>query len=288
MAEKQRYIQKQMGHMKAILYDRDNKTETSFALWKKSINLYDTDTGFYESSDQQFADVGISWGIRSSLKVQQMCLRHVVCEQGFLGNRQKNRYIGYAELTGMGKSICPHSQITGRGEEWYGELKPLKKKKRNVVILGQVPGDSSLFPLCEGETNNQVATYKLWMNNVISLLPKDEYEVRWKGHPYAPIPNNELRGDMKWFDNLSSAFDWADIAVAFNSNSLVDAALAGLYVIPAHPGSLAWSIRSSIGDYRKLSDADRINWLDEVASYQWSMEEISSGKCWGHIRAYGK
>lgn len=234
--------------------------------------------------NNQFGDFCIAWGPRSTNQAQRLALRHVIMECGFLGERTfENFYVGYAGLNGFGYPVCP--VVEGRGEQWYGMVKPAKKVERHqkILVLGQVAHDASLMPFSHTEKARPEA-YKGWLSKVIERFHMQGKQVAFKPHPSDPIHSTHfLRDDPRLafrFNSLADAFRWADLAVAFSSNSLVEAFMAGVDVMPLHPTSLTWDVRSDLDNPREVSHDERLRWVDKVATYQWSAEQIASGECW--------
>lgn len=229
--------------------------------------------------DNNFFDIGLTWGVNSQCRMVSQCSRHVVMEYAFLGDRaRKEYYIGYSALNGLGQPLLPAE--VGGGERWYHKLKPHKEGVKNILILGQMPKDANLAAF---SSKNRVKGYMKWLRGQIIHYHSLGYNVRYKLHPKHGLNSLGLPNTAS-FSDIQDAFSWGDAAVAFNSNSLVEAAIAGLYVIPSHVGSMAWNIRSREGHWRKLTLKDRQRWLDHVDSFQWSGEDITSGKVWKIIK----
>jgi hypothetical protein len=221
-------------------------------------------------------------------------MRHVVMECGFLpGNRGQGfgrnhtPAIVYGQLNGCGAQICP--TIKGRGERWYEELKERNSRDshQNILILGQVPYDSSLMSFGIAGDERAVG-YLKWLDNVVDLLKAKGKTVGFKPHPYdKKVSHAILRDDPridKRLETLDEAFEWADLAIAFTSNSLVEAFMAGVDVMPLHPTSLAWNVRSEIDKPRIASMDVKKHWLDTVATHQFTKDEIESGMVWEIIK----
>jgi len=258
-------------------------------LWSAGISAYGDSWTYVTPEDTQWGDYSIAWGIRGTNVCQTRALRHVVMECGFLGNRLQNYYVGFAGLNGMGKPICP--AIPGRGAPWYPQLAPPRTGRRdhyNVVLLGQVARDTSLMAL-SSDDEKRPAAYKQWLAGVAKLCKKQGMTVAFRGHPLEPSwsgfvkPEGVLDADAEGWTK-EYLWRWADLAIAFSSNSLVEAFMAGVDVLPGHPGSLTWRVRSGLNRPRRFTQGQRKAWLDSVASCQWSVDEIKSGEVWGIIR----
>jgi hypothetical protein len=68
---------------------------------------------------------------------------------------------------------------------------------------------------------------------------------------------------------LSDALAGAELVVTYNSNTAVDALLAGKLIHAEDEGSMAWGWK------------DRAEWAARLAWRQFSMDEIRSGFAWG-------
>lgn len=240
----------------------------------------------------QFADVVVTWGIREAHLYGTRAFRHLVMECGFLGERVfENFYLGWWGLNGGGQ--LPGPVISGRGEPHYGALRPAREGRRThrrVAILGQVHSDSSLFPLSTVPHANAHTKLPLdvvrWYEGVAKLCRLRNMEMAWRGHPSDPIYCNRSRPVDALDANdwpKEQLWEWADVAVAFSSNSLLEAYMAGVDVVPAHPQAMVWPVRSELGFPNRHTMDERRAWLDRVASYQWSREEIASGAAWQYV-----
>lgn len=273
--------------MKAILVNRRPAKAISHVrshdLWRLAMGIHGIEFEDVDFTDpHQFADIAFCWGMKSAEWGHARALKTVVTELGFLGDRLTNNYVGYCDLNGRGTPIC--GVIRGRGEPYYHLIKDQKKGLvKRVVLFGQVNHDTSLIPMCH-DRELRVDTYRKWTDDVIRFLTSKGYEVGWRDHPQAGAHefHNRKHG-VRILDSMDEALDWADTAVAFSSNALVEAALSGLRVIPTSHTSMAWSIRSSLQSPRRLTYPEMVVWLDFVASNQWHRDEITAGIPLQHI-----
>jgi hypothetical protein len=187
----------------------------------------------------------------------------------------------------MGKSASP--VVCGAGSQWYPQLKelPRRAQHKNVVILGQVAKDANLIPLHPSD-QERPQIYREYLRKLADYLEYRGCAVGFRGHPADAIDNTTTAPDVFNFDAANwtkeKIFDWADLAVSFSSNSLVEAFMAGVDVLPAHPGSMCWDVRSGVDHQRYFTQEERCGWLDRLASAQWSAEKIKSGEAWKAIR----
>lgn len=277
--------------MHAILLNRHSPTvqRERVCLWEKGIEACG-DTWEYQmdAPNDQFADVSIGWGIYQQQQAQRWAYHRVILECGFLGDRTENLFVGIAGLNGSG--ALPGPVISGRGAQWYGDLRERKPREhRRVIVLGQVPSDTNLHAF-HGSAETQINAYARWLASMCAQLASRGAEVGFRAHPRDPANRDMLVSMIPFahdFDKLGwskeEIFEWADVALAFNSNGLVEAFMAGLDIMPAHPGSMCWDVRSNFGAPRHFTASEKQRWLDKVASYQWNHEEIANGAAWRYI-----
>jgi hypothetical protein len=86
-------------------------------------------------------------------------------------------------------------------------------------------------------------------------------------------------GAMDAGGNLAEALAGAAFAVTWNSNSGVDAAMAGVPVVAMDEGSMAWPVAAhDLGAVPRLPE--RRPWAAQLAWCQWRPEEIADGTAW--------
>jgi hypothetical protein len=72
--------------------------------------------------------------------------------------------------------------------------------------------------------------------------------------------------------------------VTFNSNSGVEAALAGVPVFAFDEGSMVWEIANKTFDaIDNPQRPDRTQWLADLSYAQWTPREMREGKAWRHL-----
>lgn len=257
------------------------------SLWEEGIRNYG-DTAIRVSADPyQYGDVCITWGPRIPDVAHLHAVHHLVMECGFLGDRLDNFYVGFSGLNGMGKPAAPLRP--NAGAQWYSELKelPRRSEHRNVVILGQVAKDANLLPLHYSDEERPLV-YAEYLRKLSNFLERRGCAVGFRGHPMDSAWTNMVAPDVFLFDkegwSKEKIFEWADLAVSFSSNSLVEAFMAGLDVMPAHPGSMCWDVRSTVDRQNFMTAQQRRDWLDQVASSQFSSKQVRSGEAWRLIR----
>jgi hypothetical protein len=282
------------NRLRIILYNQDFPGSTSLReermqMWAEGIKDFGDRVEMVSGDPLQFGDVCITWGPRTVERAHQKALHHLVMECGFLGDRLDNFFVGFSGLNGMGR--CPIPVRKGAGEQWYPLIAPRRDRDehRNVAIFGQVAKDASLIPLCADDMKRPEA-YARYLQSVADHFERQGLAVGFRGHPMDPVWTDQVRPAVFSFDHekwdKDRIMEWADIAFAFSSNALVEALLAGVDVLPAHPTSLCWDVRSAIDAQNRLSMDDMRAWVDMLASNQWSSAQIRSGEAWASIRPY--
>ena len=140
--------------------------------------------------------------------------------------------------------------------------------------MGQVPGDASVAGLDPDS----------WYQSQVNALHAVGYEdVAFRHHPVRtterpPRGCSFVSGSVP----LAEALRGVDLVVTLNSNSAVDAVLAGVPAVATDPGSMAWDVTS-----RTVRDlpwvGDREPWAHALAWCQWLPEELESGAFWEHL-----
>lgn len=203
------------------------------------------------------------WGWRHGKRLRAAGHEVLVMERGYLGDRFAWTSLAWNGLNNRG--TVP--EVPGDGGERFnanfsGLLKPENHAGSYALIIGQVPGDMSL----------QGRDLGRWYASQAKSLAVDML-VMFRPHPLAsrrgpvkPVPGAVmLRGD------LAPALAGASVVATYNSNTGVDALLAGKNVTVADCGSMAWGV------------TDRETWAHRLAWRQWTLEEIASGFALDHL-----
>ena len=83
---------------------------------------------------------------------------------------------------------------------------------------------------------------------------------------------------------LTEAIGNAAWVVTYNSNSAVDAVLAGVPSVSCDVGSMAWDVTGHDVAVKPPSP-DRKEWAAKMAWAQWTDDEIESGRAWEAVQA---
>lgn len=227
------------------------------------------------------ADVSVFWGVRYQKLIGSVS-SFIVLERGYFGDRMINTAAGWGGLNGRAdfrnKNVGP--------DRWALHGKPLGPVRNHgayVLIAGQVAGDMSTHGI----------DLDAWYAETVSKLHEQtQFPIAFRPHPLsrtngAPKTTTVLNG------TLADALRNAAAVVTYNSNTGVDAALAGVPVYTADRGSMAWDVAA-----HKLSDLfngvaserlkeGREKWVNELAYCQWTLDEIREGLAWQHLTRHG-
>lgn len=216
------------------------------------------------------ADMVVFWGVRRrrDIAVQQGRGHVCVLERGYVGDRQEWTSVSFGGgLNGRGKFYGPFDDASRWQRHFAGMMKPWRTDGRYALVLGQVPTDMSLIG-----TNGP-----MFWTQAREQLERKGFEVRFRPHPLAdrhPKPNAP---------SLEQDLAGARFTVAWNSNSTVDAVLAGVPSVTMDEGAMAWPVT---GHALEMPPApDREAWAHALAWKQWRLEEMQSGYCWETVRS---
>lgn len=224
----------------------------------------------------QPADLYVVWGHRRGqiFDRQKREGRHyLVMERGYFRDRFAYTSLGYDGLNGRA-DFC-NADVPGDRWEKHGvPLAPWRNPRRGyVLLLGQVYGDASLAGV----------HYANWLRHVSAQLRAMGREVVFRPHPLAP--SSRVERVQVVGGTLAEAFAGARCALTYNSNSGVDAVLAGVPLITTDRGSMAWDVAAhSLLQVDDPPTPDREAWAHRLAYCQWTEAEITSGEAWDHLR----
>lgn len=166
------------------------------------------------------------------------------------------------------------ARLEAHGWDRYLEPRRPATALKRALLLGQVYGDAMII--------TQTEDYGAWLRKTRDGLEQDGYSVTFRPHPvmvrrgtagqYGNVgrltANRDLRGDLAE----------ADLAVALNSNGLVEAYLAGVQVEWWNKGTMLAPL-GGVGEPMPF-DERRREWLNRLAFTQWYEEELGDPDKW--------
>jgi hypothetical protein len=205
-------------------------------------------------------DAVVCWGWRIGKMFVGRGYQTLVLECGYIGDRLQWTSAGWNGLNGRASFPAPPPGADRFRSNFDALLQPWDECPSGyALIMGQVPGDQSIAGL----------DVERWKADLQAAFSAKGMLCRFRPHPLDRPSENTLAGDL----------EDAAIVATWNSNSGVDAALAGKPVLAMDRGSMAWDIAShSIedGPVRPCREA----WAERLAWSQWTHHEMTSGAAW--------
>jgi hypothetical protein len=159
--------------------------------------------------------------------------------------------------------------------------RPWRKDGSQIVVIGQVPGDSSLRGL---------DIFEWILKTCVRLRDLTDRPIIVRPHPLSRQSFSFLVTD-----NLSSLGVSLDVSgrplsetlagawavVTYSSGAAIDAILSGVPAIALSSASFAWDVADhTLESVVAPSLPDRGPWLERLAAVQWSEQEIVNGEVW--------
>ena len=209
-------------------------------------------------------DLAVIWSIKDIHTINYLKERnidYVVLERGYIGDREKWTSCGFNGLNGHA-DFCNNNSDDKRLHHVQKYMKPIRKTTGGrIVIMGQVASDSSVKHI--GFNKWLKDTYDYYKHHGVVYRPHP-----LEREPYIPEGLTVLEG------TLEHAINNARMVITLNSNSSVDALLAGVITISCDLGSMI----HNIGLF------SRKQWLKDMSYTQWTIEEMESGETWNHLK----
>lgn len=222
-------------------------------------------------------DLSITWGHKMDHVLNGQRgnnLPYLILEHGYFGDRNTNISCGF---NGLNRDAEFHNACSPP-DRWEkhgaGRMKPWRTDGEFVLVCGQVVGDRSLI---------RCPDYPAWIAKACEAAKVYGLPVYFRPHPkfagfQAPVP---IRTGVP----LDQELERAAAAVCWNSNSAVEAVLAGVPTVVCDPGSMAWPVCAH-GLGAPLIRPDRQQWVHDLAYAQWTLDELASGAAWAHLRQH--
>lgn len=248
-----------------ILYRRNkhNSLQQALAAFGEGLARH----GFRVTGSEDFlpADLMVTWGIRRQEDIDlQRASGGEICilERGYVGNRLHTWHsVSFGGgLNGRGRYYGPLHDPSRWEQHFSGVMRPWRPRRGGqIIIIGQVPTDTAVRDI----------DINAWARDAQQHFEVKGCRVYFRPHP-AICPDQ---------CPLSTALDQARLVVTYNSNSAVDAVLAGIPAIAMDQGSMAWDVTSHDLDADPVI-IRRNAWAHALAWKQWTLDEMRSGECW--------
>lgn len=200
--------------------------------------------------------------------------RVVVLETGYInrGAGPDNHYaLGWDGLNG--RADFRNSESPPDRAMKLGVVLEPRRIGDSILLCGQVPWDASV----------DFSDHQRWLAATARVLLDEGWRVIFRPHPLAKLPN--LPGCIYSVGRaLAADLEDAYALVSFNSNSAVEAVIAGVPVFAFDEGSMVWSIANrSLDALSSPAFPDRKQWLSDICYAQWTPAEMRSGEAWHHL-----
>jgi hypothetical protein len=209
------------------------------------------------------------WGWRLGFQLRQRGHEVLCMERGYIGDRFAWTSLAWNGLNGRGTFAPTPDDGGARFRQHHAPLKPWRDPGAGgyALIAGQVPGDASL----------RGRDLWPWYHDRADEARSAGYEPVFRPHPVAVARGHRhCPNDMRQHHGtLEDALAGAAVVITYNSNTGVDALLAGVPVVADNEGSMAWPLAST--DVRNLVRPDRTEWAHALAWKQWQMSELADG-----------
>lgn len=210
------------------------------------------------------------WGWRRGKVLREKGHEVLVMERGYIGDRFAWYSLGWNGLNGRA-DFHGVQEDDGARFKSMAKLKPWRASAgRYSLLIGQVPGDMSL----------QGRDLSAWyIAAAVTARAAYDMPVLFREHPECikrGLNRNPGYTDKCKAKDLSEALADAHVVMTYNSNTGVDALLAGIPVTVADPtGSMAHPIAGTHVAERKMPPREA--WASRLAWKQWSLTEIARG-----------
>jgi hypothetical protein len=144
-----------------------------------------------------------------------------------------------------------------------------------IILCGQVPWDASVDHV----------DHKAWLiETAQKLKAMTTRPIVFRPHPLAIQALPAIRGLEYSVRPLTEDLKDAHCVVTFNSNSAVEALIAGKPVFAFDEGSMVWEVANrSLSYLEEPTHLGREQWANNLAFAQWTPAEMAEGKAWAHL-----
>lgn len=254
------------------------KYEDAFA---KGLVQYDIYAEKYKPGDRPLdINLGVVWGVNNRSLIEHFIKNHIdylVLERGYIGDRMEYTSCGFNGLNGRADFVSKNVDDKRIYHIERYIQPPRKSRGEYILINGQIASDASV----------KAIGFNKWLQETHSSIAKiTDRKVYYRPHPLDVEPF--IPDGLDVIDgNLQDAMGNAHCVVTLNSNSAVDATVAGIPSITMDKGSMAYKVtKHQISDIINCKVLHRNNWLREMSYCQWTINEMRSGQAWNHLRGF--
>lgn len=234
-----------------------------------------------KSDEPVDCDLAVFWGHRRHkiIRAQQAAGRdYLVMERGYIGDRFVYTSMGFNGLNGRAEFYAENMPGDRWEKHFDGFLQSWQNKDTGYVLLiGQVGGDASL----------QGIDIRKWCQSAYDQIKSidPDVRVRFRQHPIEEQRGVHwsIKNAEKSISSLADDLLGARCCITYNSNTGVDAILAGVPTIAVDSGSMVYNLAAHEVTLNPPKP-DRTQWAYNMAYCQWTEEEIANGEAWEHLK----
>lgn len=226
------------------------------------------------------ADVCVVWSWKQTTLFED-CKRRgarvLVLERGYMGDRMAWYSLAVDGLNGRGRFPEPQDDGARFRRHFADLLRPWRDAGDWALLIGQVPGDAQLMGMDPVR----------WAADTAAALTRRGHAVRFRPHPICvargtptPTPVACSRSEGPLGPDLARAYR----CVTFNSNTGVEAVLAGVPTVCLDPLAMAAPVAAGALEAPAYMP-DRTEWCRAMAWRQWLADELVDGTAWEAIRS---
>lgn len=224
---------------------------------------------------EKFDAVAI-WGWRKGSQLRADGHRVLVMERAYIGDRYSWVSLGWNGLNNHAawpaiNDFGTNNRFSRHFAQYLRPWKPIGSG-HYALLMGQVPSDTAV----------RAIHFPAWAHEITRAANSLGYSVRFRPHPQMPrafVPGARTYEGL----TLDTELEGASFVITFNSNSGVDAVLAGVPTITMDKGAMAYPVTTH-NLREQLVRPNRHEWLSKMAYRQWLPQEIADGSAWEHVR----
>lgn len=200
----------------------------------------------------------------------------IVLETGYVNRGDGENHHYAAGFNGMNGRADFRNKNMGP-ERWDAlgvQLKPYSSGD-NVVLCGQVPWDASV----------DHHDHRQWLSEVAQKLRViTNRKLVFRPHPLAVSSLPPINGLEYSTKPLAQDLANAHCVITFNSNSGVEALIAGKPIFAFDEGAMGYQLANKdLGELENLVYPNRQQWARNLAFAQWTPDEMKQGLAWKHL-----
>lgn len=237
------------------------------------LSKYGINSKWHHSSFSCRARTVVVWGWRCGKHFRDRGHDVMVMERGYIGDRLgKWSALMLNGLNGRAGFPVPKDDGGARFMQYHADLyKPWNPDGDYVLLIGQVDGDSAL----------QGKDLGPWYQRCCDRIRATGQRCVFRQHPQEAKRGivRKVSGAHTSNRTLEEDLAGASLVVTWNSNTAVDAMLAGKPIVAEDHGSMAYSVAegNSIEQWQTSEPKNRFKWASDLAWCQWTLDEIRDG-----------